>query len=172
MRLASSFLIASIGLSACGGSDDFADSTDELGSANTQAEAEGADASSSSSATDSSATGSSATDSSATDSTAGDTGSSTDAGSSSSGPGSDSMDAPMDGPSTHADATSSTDGVVETDGGIGGECMTACDCLQGLGCTDTFVCAPVPDNAYCCEKDGCPAGVECVFSDGTFGVCV
>jgi hypothetical protein len=176
MRLASSISFVLIGLlAACGGSDDLADSiADELGSngespdtANTQAEADSVEAGSSSA--ESSATDSSASDTSV-DSTASDTtGSSTDADSSSSGP-SDGMEAPMDGPSTH-DSTA-TDGVIETDdGAIGGECTTACDCMQGLGCSDNFMCAPVPDNAYCCEKAGCPSGADCQFSDGSFGVC-
>ncbi len=155
-------------LAACGGSDDTASTnanTDEAGpagsgpDAGTQGEAGSASAGSSSSA-DTTLDGSAGT---SVDGTA--ESSSTDASSSTGG-----MDSPpMDGPSTH-DTDSS--GVIESDtGGVGGDCISACDCMQGLGCTDTLVCAPVPSNAYCCEKPDCPIGAECEFSDGSLGVC-
>lgn len=168
---------------ACGGSDDAAEGADEAGpageanSANDQGEANSAEGSGS--ANDATASAGS-TDA---DSTADSTASSTDAEGSTDADStvSSSTDAdttmstendmpPMDGPDTHSSVDTS-DGVVETDTGLVGECVTACDCLQGLDCTDTLVCAPVPDNSYCCTNPGCPVGEPCENPDGSFDVC-
>lgn len=58
---------------------------------------------------------------------------------------------------------------------VGGEpipCESPCDCPQGQACQQgSQLCLPSPFPVYCCEKDGCPEGSPCVFTEGGFGVC-
>lgn len=51
-------------------------------------------------------------------------------------------------------------------------CEHACDCPQGMACQQgSQLCFPSPFPMYCCEKDGCPEGQQCVHEDGGYGVC-
>jgi hypothetical protein len=180
-RLLVSSLALTLGLLGCGSSDDLAEGADEAGpageanSADNNGEANSAEGSGSTNdatASDGSTDADSTAGSTDADSTAG----STDADSTASSTDADSTATenddtpPMDGPDTHS-SIDTGEGVVETDTGLMGECFTACDCQQGLDCTDTLVCAPVPDNAYCCTNPGCPVGEPCENPDGTFDVC-
>lgn len=51
-------------------------------------------------------------------------------------------------------------------------CQTHCDCPQGQTCQQgTDLCLPSPFKTWCCDRDGCPSGQQCVHMDGTYGIC-
>jgi hypothetical protein len=63
------------------------------------------------------------------------------------------------------------DGGYSTDaGGAGAGCMTACDCMPGLGCFGGQ-CVATKNPVYCCGGSPCPAGDICEHSTGGFGRC-
>ena len=51
------------------------------------------------------------------------------------------------------------------------ECHTACDCPQGLACSNSGLCVATAEPTYCCDNAGCPAGEACVGDDGSSNVC-
>jgi hypothetical protein len=64
-----------------------------------------------------------------------------------------------------------SDGGYSTDaGGAGAGCMTACDCMPGLGCFNQH-CVVTNNPIYCCGATPCPNGAFCEHSGGGFGRC-
>lgn len=51
-------------------------------------------------------------------------------------------------------------------------CETHCDCPQGQTCQPgSQLCLPSPFRVWCCDRDGCPSGAQCVHMDGSYGNC-
>ena len=60
--------------------------------------------------------------------------------------------------------------VVHHDGGGPTPCTTTCDCPQGAGCVQGE-CRQLGTPVYCCDKEGCPGGQQCLDSTGAADVC-